>query len=272
MIRLVASDLDGTLLPHNGSFHPNDVDTLYQLGKMGVIRVIATGRSLNSAQRSLPDDFPIDYLVFSSGAGVYCWREKKMLKQANLGFDNAQRVVNLLKERNVAFTLHQPIPENHHFSYWAGSKPHPDFQRYIQFHQPNALPLNDLVVMDYAQILGFVSYKEEFDELASNVRQIKTVRATSPLDGRSIWMEFLHPEVSKAEGVRFVCQQLNIADNQVAVMGNDFNDVDLLTAFDNAYVVDNAPNELKEIFTVLPAVNNRPLYHLHLALNFPAFL
>jgi Cof subfamily protein (haloacid dehalogenase superfamily) len=263
MIQLVASDLDGTLLPHNGSFHPHDIEALHQLGMQGITRVIATGRSLFSAQKALDADFPIDYLVFSSGAGVFSWKEQKLLYKADLGFDAARSVCKLLQDSDIAFTIHEPVPHNHCFSYWSGTSPHPDFARYIDYHHEFTSSFIDIKEMDYAQILGFIDDVDQYQKLSAQLSGIKTVRATSPIDGKSIWMEFLHPDVSKAKGVNYVCDLLGINVSEVAVLGNDFNDVDLLTAFEHAFVVDNAPNELKQVFQVMPSVHHGPLSHLH---------
>jgi len=68
--QIVITDLDGTLLPSKGAFHPTDVATLQALAQTPILRLIATGRSLYSAYKAIPLNFPIDYLIFSSGAGI----------------------------------------------------------------------------------------------------------------------------------------------------------------------------------------------------------
>ena len=64
MTRLaVFTDLDGTLLNSNQRLSDINRQTLISLGKAGICRIVATGRSLYSAQRVLDDAFPIDYLL-----------------------------------------------------------------------------------------------------------------------------------------------------------------------------------------------------------------
>ena len=64
MTRLaVFTDLDGTLLNSNQRLSDINRQTLTSLGKAGICRIVATGRSLYSAQRVLDDEFPIDYPV-----------------------------------------------------------------------------------------------------------------------------------------------------------------------------------------------------------------
>ena len=78
-MKAIITDLDGTILPQGENISTSTLHTLEQLGAEGIIRIIATGRTLFAARKFLPDNFPIDYLVFSSGAGIMRWRDKKSL-------------------------------------------------------------------------------------------------------------------------------------------------------------------------------------------------
>ncbi|MBK3517945.1 HAD hydrolase family protein [Carboxylicivirga marina] len=260
MTKLLATDLDGTILARGEKFNSEDINVLKHLGGKDYVRVVATGRTLQSAFRVLPDDFPIDYLVFSSGAGIYCWKTKQLLSTCHLGFEKTKAVVEVFKKFHVEYTLHHPIPENHLFFHPEGDDVHPDFDRYLEFNQPHAEVINGSVPqLDYTQTLAFVPDMNIFDAIKKEISGVKVVRATSPIDGVSIWMECFNPLVSKANGVLEVCklERVNAAD--VSVVGNDYNDLDMLNAFAGAYVVANAPDELKAKFVNLVAIQQAPL-------------
>ncbi|TRX62353.1 HAD family hydrolase [Carboxylicivirga sp. M1479] len=260
MAYLLATDLDGTILAKDTPFNQPDIEVLKQLGNDGVVRVAATGRTLESALRVLSDDFPIDYLVFSSGAGVYCWKRKELLLTKHLGWQNTKQVVDVFKRFHVEYTLHYPIPENHLFFHPEGGDAHPDFERYLEFNHPHAEEINGGVPeMDYTQTLAFVPNMQVFNAIKEQIQGVKVVRATSPIDGVSIWMECFHQQVSKANGILEVCKMEGISNENVTVVGNDFNDLDMLTFFNKSFVVDNAPMELKEKFTNLVSVSHSPL-------------
>ncbi len=61
-------------------------------------------------------------------------------------------------------------------------------------------------------------------------------------------MEIFHRSVSKGNGVKFVCDSLNIGHEYTLGIGNDFNDLDLLEFTNYSYIVDNGPDELKSQF------------------------
>ncbi len=262
MIKLLATDLDGTILNRHTPVHPDDIATLEHLGKAGVIRIAATGRTLQSAFNVLPDNFPIDYLVFSSGAGIYCWQEKKLLQTKHLGFDKTKALIEVFNSFKVEYTLHHPIPQNHLFFHPEGNDPHPDFERYLEFNHANAEVINSKIPkLDYTQTLAFVPNMDVFNSISSKCSDfdVKIIRATSPIDGKSIWMECFHPDVSKASGILEICKLKGIDDHQVVAIGNDFNDLDMLNHFDHSFVVKNSPEELKDQFQTLTDSFNAPL-------------
>lgn len=260
MPQLLASDLDGTILARNTPFNPKDIAVLETLGKESVIRVAATGRTFQSALSVMADDFPIDYLVFSSGAGIYNWNTKQLLQTRQLSYKQVADVVDVYNAFDIEYTVHFPIPDNHLFYHPAGSNPHPDFERYIEFNKANAELINGyLPEQDYTQVLAFVPNMKVFNELEKRISGVKVIRATSPIDGESIWMECFNTAVSKANGILEVCKLEAVDEDSVSVIGNDFNDVDMLEYFKHAYVVDNSPTELKEKYSVVRDVYSAPL-------------
>ena len=62
---LFITDFDGTLLRTDRTLADKDLETLQRLGDMNVVRVIATGRSLYSFNRTVGSSLPIDYIIFS---------------------------------------------------------------------------------------------------------------------------------------------------------------------------------------------------------------
>ena len=56
MIKLVALDLDGTLLSSFGLLSPFAAQTLRDLRKKGIIVAISSGRPFYSVQNIIPDD------------------------------------------------------------------------------------------------------------------------------------------------------------------------------------------------------------------------
>lgn len=246
---IVVSDLDGTLLDSGHRLSPRNRNTLNALGDRGVVRVVATGRTLYSAQQVLDDGFPIDYLVFSSGAGVVEWPSKSLMLAHDLALEDALSIADLLIQRRLDFMLHHGVPENHRFYYFSASGSNPDFDarcaRYGEFAQP--WPDEPPPIQRASQLLAIepLEAPSQFEALEAALDRHKVILTTSPLDRSSRWIEIFPRTVSKAIASAWICSRLGLDHERALAVGNDFNDRDLLEWAPNARVVANAPDALR---------------------------
>ncbi len=256
---MVISDLDGTLYPRGGPFSSGDLQTLKSLSKEGIIRVMATGRSLYSLKKVIAPDFPIDYLIFSSGAGIMDWRSKELLKKVeSLKGTEVKKAALLLKSRGLDFMIHRPIPENHFFTYYTSGLDNPDFESrcllYREFAAPGSLQSGQFSPACQLLAIENVNHGELlYEKIKNKLKYLKVIRTTSPLNGRSIWIEIFPKTVSKGLAASWLAARLGRKADQVIALGNDYNDLDLLHWAGESYVVESSPAELKKNFSIITA-------------------
>ncbi len=256
-IKIVITDLDGTLLPASGKISPSDYEFLEQLKTKEIVRVIATGRNLYAALSFLPADFPIDYLIFSSGAGIMKWDNKQLIYSRKIDKMKVAELSTILMLQQVDFMILDPIPNNHQFWYYRTESKNNDFNRRLNLYKQFASPIGNIqdTYRDACQILAILPNQVDwFEELSSQFTGIKIIRATSPIDNESIWMEFFPENVSKGDACSWLCKQLKISPQMAATIGNDYNDLDMLNWSKYSFVVSNAPTTLKEKYNVVPQV------------------
>jgi len=250
-LEMVVTDLDGTLLNDDQQVQKQDLDTLRKLGYHNILRVVATGRNLYSAMKKLDGDFPIDYLIFSSGAGILEWKDQKLIHSEYLPGNQVESIARKLIDYDIDFMIHEVIPENHKFVYHRSQQHNPDFERRYRLYQKFAEPL-DPATENYqhaCQILAIPGERTELHEqLIREIPGAKVIRTTSPLDGISMWIEIFPAGVSKGHGVKWLCQYTHTNPAKTLGIGNDYNDLDLLHFTHNSLVVDNAPEELKNLY------------------------
>src|SRR6056297_3702956 len=136
---MVISDFDGTIYDKENGFYNEDIDTLKTLKKINYVRALATGRSLQSHYRAIDSSFPVDYVVFSSGAGVYELRREELLKRTVFSAAQTQKLCRRLIEHELDFMVHHPIPDNHYFHYYRGGEGQSDFLSRIELYKKYAL-------------------------------------------------------------------------------------------------------------------------------------
>lgn len=253
----MVSDLDGTLATPDGLITPATLETLAALGRRGVVRAVATGRSLHWAKHLLPPEFPIDYLIFSTGSGIIDWKTGELLLSHGLSTPAISAVAEVLKELGYDFMVHDPIPGNHRFRYHQSEEPREDFLRRLTRHQDLATPLTSENLPTEATQFLTVCDVDEAEELGHRLKAwagpLHVCRTTSPLDGRSVWLEVFEPRASKAQGAAWLAQREGVDRSRVFALGNDYNDVDMLEWAGVAFVVDNAPADLRSRFGRVPA-------------------
>ena len=252
-IEMVVTDLDGTLLNDKQQTHQKDLQTLDWLEKQGILRVVATGRNLYSALKVLHADYPIDYLIFSSGAGIYDWKHKHLIHSDYLPRQQVERISQILIGYDIDFMIHEVIPDNHKFVYFRGTQSNPDFERRYELYRPFAEPLDpDTENFQHScQILAIPGERTEFYErLTKEIEGAKVIRTTSPLDGISMWIEIFPKGVSKGHGVAWLCRHTQTDPTKTLGIGNDYNDLDLLNYTGKSFVVANAPEELKKKYPI----------------------
>lgn len=249
----VFSDLDGSLRAAEVGIPEANLRALEHLGQEGIVRILATGRSLYAAQQVLQSDFPIDYLIFSSGAGILDWRREQLLCRHDLEHESVTQVLQCLQAAGLDFMLHASVPENHYFFYQRHSGDNPDFEQRLQLYAQFAHPLTEWGETESCSaclaIVPANRTESLYAQLQRALPQLSVIRATSPLDHCSGWLEIFPAQVSKSQAAAWLAQRLQFS--QYMAFGNDYNDLDLLHWAQAAYVVADAPDVLLQAFTVV---------------------
>ncbi|HOE05568.1 MAG TPA: HAD family hydrolase [Bacteroidales bacterium] len=252
-IKMFVTDYDGTLAACNGRVSKFNTDALKLLGKHNIVRVIATGRSLFSLSQVIDYDFPVDYLVFSSGAGVMQFDTGEIFFSHCFDSDSIEHIAYWLSQNNYNYMVHKPVPDNHYFYASPSGGGHPDFSRRISHYSQLGVELLINLPAAAAQFLVICdNHGDDYERIEAYFGEHKVIKTTSPFDGESLWVEIFPKGVSKATGIEFLCEKLNISNHETVVCGNDYNDLDMLEWSEHPFVTLNAPESLLSSFSNIP--------------------
>jgi hydroxymethylpyrimidine pyrophosphatase-like HAD family hydrolase len=241
---MLVMDLDGTLLDSRQQLSARNRKMLERLGEQGIVRVVATGRSLFAARRAIRDDFPIE-----------------LVHDHRMTGPDIERSLQLLLALGKDFMVQGWVPDTHEFAFHAASKrANPDFEKRLDRYRANArplaldatesLPCSHIVVIEPHDPFDDSS---DYDAIRAALAPLHVVRTTSPLDHRSRWIEIYPEGVGKSFAAERLRHHYGISRQSVYAVGNDFNDEDLLDWSKHAFVVANAHTELHARFTVVPS-------------------
>jgi len=94
------------------------------------------------------------------------------------------------------------------------------------------------------------------NRLFTSLADMKLIRTTSPLDGKSFWLEIFPHDVSKACAAEWLRRRLGYTRSKTFALGNDYNDLDLLDWANFSYVVKNAVQDLKYKYKIISDHNS----------------
>ena len=106
-LRLIAFDLDGTLLRSDKSISPRTMHALHAAQERGVLLVPATGRLYRSLPEALLDEQLSRYFILVNGAQVYDIRAEKAVSRAEIPLETALRVLEYLDGFPVIYDCYQ---------------------------------------------------------------------------------------------------------------------------------------------------------------------
>jgi hydroxymethylpyrimidine pyrophosphatase-like HAD family hydrolase len=149
--------------------------------------------------------------------------------------------------------VHCPIPDNHLFYFFGSGAVNPDFEARCRLYEDFATPgrRDELPLTEACQLVAIEPHYRDtsfFEEIREELDGLTVVRTTSPLDGRSRWIEIFSKEASKGRASLRLAVDLGIPEEAVMAVGNDYNDLDLLRWAARSFVVNDAPPELLALF------------------------
>lgn len=254
-IPFIFLDFDGTITDKKGNVSCKAVALLRGFENK-MCRVIVTGRTINSFCNKVEKDFPIDYLIFSTGAGIMDWHKKEIIDFTVFNQEQTKLIETKLKEMKLSFSVHHPIPENHRFQYFKGDEFADDFGRYLKIAKSFGEKWDNSIIRS-TQFLIITDDKDFALNRFGYIRKFANIfKISSPIDHKTTWIEILPKKVSKSFGAEKLIRICNMEPAITYAIGNDFNDEDLIKWANEGYFVDTADKVLSGKYSILENKNN----------------
>ena len=251
-----ATDIDGTLFRDDRTVSVKDMDTLRMLGERGICRVAATGRNYWSFLKLAGEDFPIDYFIFSCGAGIMEWKTKKVIYSSCIDEEKTAEVREYLNSVGADFCVCAPIPDNHFYFPYRTGRLNPALE--ARCAKYSSFCMEKDTIKESPQFIAVFpegNYDEIVSAAAERLPGVGIVRSTSPMDGKSLWLEIYGSGVSKSAGLCRLTELFGTDRQNVMAVGNDYNDADMLEWAGFGYITANSPEVLRKKFFPVPSNN-----------------
>ena len=227
-IRMIVTDLDGTLLKDDKTVSRYTADVIVRLRERGVKFVLATARPIRSVRGFLPG-FGFDGAVYHNGAVVEAGGERLHAFGIGRPLDVVKAILRHEPEARVAVEADDVLFGNFDTrTVWRGV----DCVRTADFREIGPLIADKIIVGAQtpaeAAALERLLPGELYAQISENViAMIMNRRAT------------------KANGIRLLAARWGIELDEVAAFGDDYNDIEMLRACGVGVAMENALEEVK---------------------------
>ncbi|KMY54008.1 hydrolase [Bacillus sp. FJAT-27231] len=250
MYKMVAIDLDGTLLNDELVVSQGTIQAIQRAVEQGVVVTIATGRMFLSAKpfaKQLGLNVP---LITYQGALIKDVEEKAVMYERLVPPHLAHDLINIAKKRNLHLQVYQDDV------LYAASEN--DFIR--EYVEAAKVPYK--VEPDLAKLASrgfqkalFIDAPEYIDELQAELRELFSGQANF-LKSKSAYLEVTHPEADKGIALLHLAQELGIDRSEIIGIGDSYNDFDLVTTAGLGVAMGNAVQGLKDKADYISRSNN----------------
>ena len=240
MIKLIASDVDGTLIQDSTpDLYPEMVETIRSLKEKGILFCAASGRqyqSLRKVFREVADE--IAYIA-ENGAHI-CYRNKAI----SVTFMKREYVEGIMAMLRPYYGECETV-----VSTPAGSlveSRNKEFIDLLTYGYHNSFRLVEDVLKEDAQIIKIAVYRKESIRSLGEGRFIPawSDKVKACMAGEE-WVDFMDKSVDKGKGLRILEEYMGIDSSQAMAFGDNDNDIGLLLAAGESYAVETAPEEVK---------------------------
>ena len=236
-IRMVVTDMDGTLLDSKHQVSKEFFKLFKGLKSKGIHFVAASGRQYNSIVDKL---YPIkdDIIVIAENGGFAKQNEIEIISTP-LNFEYVQEVLETLKQ--VPNT--HPVLCGKHTAYISGESD--AFVQKLKEYYTEFDILEELRVVD-AEIIKIAIYHFVNSEahIYPYVKHFED-RLKVKISGEN-WVDISSPNAHKGYALEKVMQNYGIKSNEIMVFGDYNNDLEMLALSDYSFAMENAHPNVKK--------------------------
>ena len=249
-IKIIALDLDGTLLDSNKNLSERNYNALKKAAEKGIEIVPTTGRFYGMLPKVVKDLPFVNYVITVNGASIYDVREDRNVFEANIPLQTALGVMRYLDRYDCIYDCYmdngawisqkqwERIEEFdlniHYYKMWEeGRKRVPDLKTYL-VEQGRDIQKTQCLLKD-------LSLRDRFLNEVPGLFPEINVTSSLPIN-----VEFNDIRASKGEALKNLAGYIGCTTENVMSFGDGLNDLSMIKKAGTGIAVANSCPEIKE--------------------------
>jgi len=260
MIKLVASDLDGTIIDKHNDIYKDNFKAISDINKSNIPFVVCTGKTY-SIYKGLCSSFHASYGIFGNGTSIIDLKTGKEIYQSLLDSSSVINSIKIAKQNNLhvhVYTKNQIITEellyldlrnyklqkSNIYNNKLEFKIVPDLLNYLTKKE---IPISKVVISSTSSL-------EKIQEKILNTLDVSVLNIKKNgqfkdkiIDKEYEYLDIIPKNVSKGSALEILGNYLKINKDEILAIGDNLNDLDMVEKAGIGIAVGNAYSELKQV-------------------------
>lgn len=259
LVKLIASDLDGTIIDKNNNISPKNFDAINKIHQRNIDFAICTGKAY-SVSKKVCDKFTASYGIFGNGTQIVDLKTGKELLRRTLSKEDLLFIVTFAKRCNYHIHLYTDL------EIISEKLEYMDLRNYKLKADNSSEGLKFKIVPD---ILNYIEKNqvEAFSAVVSSteaaLNQFKTLlKVNNNIDATFInkrgkyrdkiinkdyeYLSIAPTHINKNEALNFLSKYLKIPKENMLAIGDNINDLEMVRESGIGVAVNGAYDDLKK--------------------------
>lgn len=258
-IRLIAVDLDGTLLKDDKTISQYTLDILNECIKNDILIVPCTGRPLVALPDVVKNIKGIKYIITSNGASTIDNINNKVIRSSYLEREKALYLINstykieVWREVCIDGVSYAPFSQFEFIKKYLNDKIAVD---YLLKTRKKVEDINSFIINSINKIERISFFSEDLEELEIIRKKAEIIEDISITYAMPRDLEIGHKNATKKDAINFLIDYLEIEKENVLAFGDAHNDLEMIKGAGIGVAMGNSNKQLKDSADIIADTNN----------------
>lgn len=261
MIKLVASDLDGTIIGRDNTIFENNLKAINDMNNKNIDFVICTGKTYPII-KGMCSKFNASYGIFGNGNQIINLRTGEEIYKKLLTDSEINSCIDIARAHNLHIHIYTDneiisekelkymdlrnykLQQDKHFETSLDISVVDDIKQYLAFNKVNVCKLIISSDSDLSDIKNEILEKEDIS--ITTIKKYNQYK-DDVIDKEYEYLDITPKNINKDTALKILSNHLNVNNNEIMAIGDNLNDLDMVKNSGLGVAVANAYDELKEV-------------------------
>ncbi|MBR1421223.1 MAG: HAD family phosphatase [Selenomonadaceae bacterium] len=246
MIKIILSDMDGTLLDENSKLPAKFEETMIELKRRGVIFAPASGRQYKSLRNLFEKH--LDEFIFISDNGTMVFQNDQEIFSSVMNLDEVTAIMKTAIELPNIFSVFCGKKNGYYLESQKSPEHLMELEKYYPNHQAVA-NFDEVTQKFHDQPIKLAFFDVTGHAETSIFKPLSKFESDSihVVQSSDFWIDIANLGVSKGSAVQAIQKHLGIKPDECAAFGDYMNDFEMLQSVYYSFAMANAHPEIKKI-------------------------